>query len=89
MDAIASRTLRTILESFIARDATVFLTSHILEIVEKLCTHVGIIHEGKLVSQSTLEELTLTGSLENAFIETVGDQENDTATLSWLGKTTP
>ncbi|HIA48109.1 MAG TPA: ABC transporter ATP-binding protein [Candidatus Hydrogenedentes bacterium] len=86
MDAIAARTLRTILESFIARDATVFLTSHILEIVEKLCTHVGIIHEGKLVSQSTLKDLALEGTLENAFIETVGDDDDEIATLSWLGK---
>ena len=89
MDAIAARTLRTILESFIARDATVFLTSHILEIVEKLCSHVGIIHEGKLVSQSTLKDLTLEGTLENAFIETVGDDNDGTVGLSWLEKSGP
>ena len=41
----------------IARGATIFLTSHVLEIVERLCSHVAIIHHGKLVAQGSLEEL--------------------------------
>jgi ABC-2 type transport system ATP-binding protein len=41
----------------IARGATIFLTSHVLEIVERLCSHVAIIHKGKLVAQGSLEEL--------------------------------
>jgi ABC-2 type transport system ATP-binding protein len=36
---------------------TIFLTSHVLEIVERLCTHIGIIHRGELVAQGSLEEL--------------------------------
>jgi ABC-2 type transport system ATP-binding protein len=45
------------LQRMIARGATVFLTSHVLEIVERLCTHVGIIHRGRLVAQGSIEEL--------------------------------
>ena len=45
------------LQRMIARGATVFLTSHVLEIVERLCSHVGIIHRGRLVAQGSLEEL--------------------------------
>jgi ABC-2 type transport system ATP-binding protein len=41
----------------IARGATIFLTSHVLEIVERLCSHVAIIHRGQLVAQGSLEEL--------------------------------
>jgi ABC-2 type transport system ATP-binding protein len=41
----------------IARGATIFLTSHVLEIVERLCTHIAIIHRGKLVAQGSLDEL--------------------------------
>jgi ABC-2 type transport system ATP-binding protein len=84
MDAIAAKTLRNVLDSYIQRNATVFLTSHILEIVEKLCSHVGIIHEGKLVSQSSLEDLVKSESLEDAFIGTVGDMGDENASLSWL-----
>ena len=57
VDAIAAGTLKAMLQRMIARGATVFLTSHVLEIVERLCTHVGIIHRGRLVAQGSVEEL--------------------------------
>src|SRR5580704_9681035 len=57
VDAIASGTLKAMLQSMIARGATIFLTSHVLEIVERLCSHVAIIHRGQLVAQGSLEEL--------------------------------
>jgi ABC-2 type transport system ATP-binding protein len=57
VDAIAAGTLKAMLQGMIARGATVFLTSHVLEIVERLCSHVAIIHQGKLVAQGSLEEL--------------------------------
>src|ERR1700726_2688509 len=57
VDAIASNTLKAMLQSMIARGATIFLTSHVLEIVERLCSHVAIIDQGRLVAQGSLEEL--------------------------------
>src|SRR5499427_1209736 len=57
VDAIAAGTLKTMLQRMISRGATIFLTSHVLEIVERLCSHVGIIHHGRLVAQGSLEEL--------------------------------
>ena len=57
VDAIAAGTLKAMLQRMIARGATIFLTSHVLEIVERLCSHVGIIHRGRLVAQGSLEEL--------------------------------
>lgn len=57
VDAIAARTLKSMLQGMIARGATIFLTTHVLEIVERLCSHVGIISHGRLVAQGSLEEL--------------------------------
>ncbi|MGA8143433.1 MAG: ABC transporter ATP-binding protein [Candidatus Acidiferrales bacterium] len=57
VDAIASGTLKAMLQRMIARGATIFLTSHVLEIVERLCSHLAIIHRGRLVAQGSLEEL--------------------------------
>jgi ABC-2 type transport system ATP-binding protein len=57
VDAIASGTLKAMLQRMIAHGATIFLTSHVLEIVERLCSHVAIIYRGKLVAQGSLEEL--------------------------------
>ena len=57
VDAIAAGTLKAMLQGMIARGATIFLTSHVLEIVERLCSHVVIIHQGRLVAQGSLAEL--------------------------------
>ena len=57
VDAVASGTLKAMLQRMITRGATIFLTSHVLEIVERLCSHVAIIHQGKLVAQGSLDEL--------------------------------
>ena len=86
IDAIASRTIRTVLDRMIQRGSTIFLTSHILEIVEKLCTHVGIIAGGKLVRETRLDELSAGGTLEQAFVEVVGEPEKAAVGLSWLGE---
>ena len=85
VDAVASRVLRDTLKQCVGRGATVFLTSHVLEIVEKLCTDVGIIAAGKLVHQGTMEELRRDGaSLEDKFISVVGADGQETQKLSWL-----
>jgi ABC-2 type transport system ATP-binding protein len=84
IDAISSRVLRDTLKHCVARGATVFLTSHVLEIVEKLCTDVGIIAKGKLVHQSTMEEIRRTSSLEERFLATVSDGQVERQKLSWL-----
>ena len=85
VDAVASRVLRDTLRQCVARGATVFLTSHVLEIVEKLCTDVGIIAQGKLVHQGTMEELRHDGaSLEDKFLAVVGETGHETQKLSWL-----
>ena len=84
VDAVASRVLRDTLKQCVGRGATVFLTSHILEIVEKLCTDVGIIAQGKLVHQGTMEELHRDGSLEDKFLAVVGNGEGEKQKLSWL-----
>lgn len=57
VDAVAAGTLKSMLQRMIARGATIFLTSHVLEIVERLCSHVAIIQKGSLVAQGSLEEL--------------------------------
>lgn len=57
VDAIASGVLKTMLQRMIANGATIFLTSHVLEIVERRCSHVAIIDRGRLVADGSLEEL--------------------------------
>jgi len=84
VDAVASRVLRDTLKQCVGRGATIFITSHILEIVEKLCTDVGIIAHGQLVHQGGMEELRRTGSLEDRFLAVVGSEGQTAQRLSWL-----
>ena len=84
IDAVSSRVLREMLSRCVQRGATVFLTSHVLEIVERLCSAVGIIAGGKLVYQGTMEEIRQSGSLEDRFLSTVGLGQIERQTLSWL-----
>jgi len=84
VDAVASRVVRDVLKRAVERGATVFLTSHVLEIVEKLCTHVGIIARGKLVCQESMAALRGDGSLEERFLSVVGAGEFERQKLSWL-----
>ncbi|MFP4500557.1 MAG: ABC transporter ATP-binding protein [Candidatus Hydrogenedentota bacterium] len=84
IDAITSRVIRRVLERVVQRGATIFLTSHILEVVEKLCSHVGIIHRGRLAVQGPLGELTGGEGLERVFVDTVGAEDQAAIGLSWL-----
>ncbi len=84
VDAVTSRTIRDLLSGFVARGSTVFLTSHVLEIVEKLCSHVGIIVKGALVEQASLEAIRHGGSLEDRFLERAGADPDAVQKLRWL-----
>ncbi len=84
VDAVTSRVIRDLLAGFVTRGSTVFLTSHVLEIVERLCTHVGIIVKGKLVEQASLKEIRQGGSLEECFLQKAGAESNGARKLNWL-----
>jgi ABC-2 type transport system ATP-binding protein len=84
VDAVASLVLRDILKRCVERGATVFLTSHVLEIVEKLCTDVGVISKGKLVYQGSMATVRESGSLEETFLKVVGTDHQESQKLSWL-----
>ncbi|HEX9009751.1 MAG TPA: ABC transporter ATP-binding protein, partial [Holophagaceae bacterium] len=73
IDAVTNRTIKDILLSLQARGVTLVLTSHILEVVEKLCPQIAIIDEGRLKGSGRLEELRQGGeSLESLFVDLVG-----------------
>lgn len=98
IDAVAAGTLKAMLQGMIRRGVTVFLTSHVLEIVERLCSHVAIIHQGRIVANGSLETLRAgidsaepglsAGrklTLEEVFLNIVGADEADRPQeLSWL-----
>jgi ABC-2 type transport system ATP-binding protein len=95
VDALAAGALKALLGRMTERGVTIFLTSHVLEIVERLCSHVAIIHKGRLVAQGSLEELRAGTSgeesrqttLEEIFLSIVGrdgSERPQMEELSWL-----
>ncbi len=84
VDAVTSRTIRDLLAGFVSRGSTTFLTSHVIPIVEKLCTHVGIIVKGALVEQNSLDAIRQGSTLEDRFLEKAGAEAQPAGVLRWL-----
>ncbi|MEO7714610.1 MAG: ABC transporter ATP-binding protein [Capsulimonas sp.] len=91
IDALSSRKIRDVLRQRTEQGTTVFFSSHVLEVVEKLCTRVAIIARGKLVGEGTMDELralTQDNSLEDIFVHLVATPEEaapvaDAAAQPW------
>jgi ABC-2 type transport system ATP-binding protein len=95
VDALAAGALKSLLARMTERGVSIFLTSHVLEIVERLCSHVAIIHQGRLVAQGSLDELRSGISaaegekktLEQIFLSIVGQsgaEQSRLQELTWL-----
>jgi ABC-2 type transport system ATP-binding protein len=80
IDPISSRIIRDILRDLTSGGTTIFFSSHIMEVVERLCTRVGIINHGRLIAEGTLQDLRARAgtpangdaSLEDVFLTLVG-----------------
>jgi ABC-2 type transport system ATP-binding protein len=84
VDVVGARLMKELLLDLVRHGATIFLTTHVLEVVERLCERVAIIHDGKIVTEGTLAELrTGTETLEDAFVRVVGVEHHPEA-LGWL-----
>jgi len=80
LDARSSKILKLLLEKQANEGVTIFFTTHILEIAEKMCKRIGIINKGNLIAEGTLEELRRLSkqkesSLEDLFLELTGGEE--------------
>lgn len=82
LDPASARLLKDVLQALAKQGASIFLSTHILEIAERICHRVGILKAGKLIAQGSPEELRQTvghdgESLEDIFLDLTGDQESD------------
>lgn len=80
LDPKSAKTMKDLLTDIRQRGTAVFMTTHILEIAERMCDRVGIIDRGKLISIGTMDELRQevqsgSGSLEDIFLELTGKTE--------------
>jgi ABC-2 type transport system ATP-binding protein len=84
VDAVGARLMKDILTEQVRTGATIFLTSHVLDVVERLCDRVAIIHDGKLVMESSMSDLRSGAeTLEDIFVRAVGASRGG-GSLEWL-----
>ena len=89
IDPISVRSIRNVMRHLTERGTTIFITSHVMEVIEKLCSRVAIINNGQIVAEGTLNQLreaAHTGSdtsLEDVFLKLV-DARVEPETLNWL-----
>jgi ABC-2 type transport system ATP-binding protein len=91
VDAVGARLMKDILVEQVQHGATIFLTSHVLEVVERLCDRVAIIDHGKVIAEGSVDELRKSGSagsadslsLEDIFVNLVQPSRTGSS-LNWL-----
>ena len=84
VDPVSAQVIRKILTAYVDGGGTVVLSSHAMELVEGLCSHVAIIAGGELMADGTLDEVRHGGSLVQTFIDLVGGGDVAEGSLSWL-----
>jgi ABC-2 type transport system ATP-binding protein len=83
VDPVSATTIRAILSDFVSGGGTVLLSSHVMELVERLCDHVAVVQAGRVVATGTLDDVRAGTTLEQRFVELVG-ASTETVDLSWL-----
>lgn len=83
VDPLSVRLIRDLLEQLVAGGATVVFSSHVMEVVERLCDHVAVMHQGRVVAEGITAELCDGRRLEDVFVDTVGAIDNSVE-LDWL-----
>jgi len=85
VDPVSARTIRDVLHAFTGRGGTVVLSSHVMELVERLCDGVAVMARGRVLAAGDTETLRAGRPLEEVFVELVGGGVSDVASLDWLG----
>lgn len=86
VDPVSAALIRDILHRYVTGGGTVIFSSHVMEVVERLCSHVAILADGRIKRVGTLGEVRGDRSLEEVFVEVVGGRTATGEELSWLSR---
>ncbi|MFI7586743.1 ABC transporter ATP-binding protein [Spongisporangium articulatum] len=87
VDPVSARTIREVLRAYTGRGGTVVLSSHVMELVERLCDDVAVIAGGRVLAAGTVEQVRGGRPLEEVFVDLVGGGRREASELGWLGTT--
>lgn len=83
VDPVSAANIRDILHDYVNSGGTVIVSSHVMDLVQRMCDHVAVIAAGRVLAAGTVDEVRGEMSLEDKFVELVGGR-NQTAGLQWL-----
>ncbi|ROO52622.1 ABC-2 type transport system ATP-binding protein [Micromonospora sp. Llam0] len=84
VDPVSAALIRDILQRYVAGGGTVIFSSHVMAVVERLCSHVAILADGVIKKVGTLDEVRAGRSLEEVFVDVVGGRTATGEELAWL-----
>ena len=84
VDPVSAANIQDILRGFVASGGTVVISSHVMDLVQRLCDHVAIMDSGRILAAGTVDEVRAGVSLEERFVQLVGGRTSSEG-LSWLG----
>lgn len=83
VDPVSAANIRDILASYVDGGGTVVVSSHVMDLVQRMCDHVAVIAGGHVLAQGTTDEVRGGATLEDRFVELVGGRRTEGA-LGWL-----
>ena len=83
VDPVSAANIRDILHDYVGRGGTVIVSSHVMDLVQRMCSHVAVISDGVLRAAGTLEEVRAGRDLEERFVDLVGGRHTGEG-LAWL-----
>ena len=84
VDPVSAALIRDILQRYVTGGGTVVFSSHVMAVVERLCSHIAILAEGRILANGTLAAVRGERSLEDVFVQVVGGRTATGSELAWL-----
>jgi ABC-2 type transport system ATP-binding protein len=84
VDPVSGAAIRAILRDYVAGGGTVVLSSHVMELVERLCDHVAVVAAGRVLAAGPTDEVRAGSTLEERFVHLVGAGDIPVGGLAWL-----
>lgn len=84
VDPVSAANIRELLQGFARAGGTVIVSSHVMDLVQRMCDHVAVVDNGRLLAAGTVDQVRREKSLEDTFVDLVGGRTHVGEELSWL-----
>ncbi|WP_246179870.1 ABC transporter ATP-binding protein [Kocuria coralli] len=84
VDPVSAANIRELLQDFARAGGTVIVSSHVMDLVQRMCDHVAVVDDGRLLAAGTVDQVRGSQSLEDTFVELVGGRTQVGEGLTWL-----